>query len=61
MLWMEWLAGSFLWKCSATTIEDGRLQEVIGESPLEAAYNMVVWLLENGYIKKWLYKEGIEL
>ena len=23
-----------------------------GESPIEAAYNMVVWLLENGHIKK---------
>jgi hypothetical protein len=23
-----------------------------GETPIDAAYNMVVWLLENGYIKK---------
>lgn len=23
-----------------------------GDTPLEAAYDMIVWLLENGYIKK---------
>lgn len=28
------------------------LKIIEGNTPLEAAYNMVVWLLENGYINK---------
>lgn len=27
-------------------------KETIGETPIEAVYNMVCWLLENGYVKK---------
>lgn len=42
----EWYLSYFDW----TGLQHG--PSITSGTPLEAAYNMVIWLLENGYIKK---------
>lgn len=42
----KWCLAYFDW----TGLQHGH--DTTGDSPFEAVYNMVVWLLENGYIKK---------
>lgn len=42
----KWCLAYFDW----TGLQQGH--DTTGDSPFEAVYNMVVWLLENGYIKK---------
>lgn len=39
--------------------DESSLYDAIGDTPKEAAYNMVVWLLENGYIKKMKRHEAV--
>lgn len=42
----KWCLAYFDW----TGLQQGH--STTGDTPLEAAYNMVVWLLENGYLNK---------
>lgn len=42
----KWCLVYFDW----TGLQQGH--SVIGDAPIEAAFNMICWLLENGYIKK---------
>ena len=44
--------GNGLYRCVYLNGDWESSHQTMGDTPIEAAYNMVVWLLENGYIKK---------